>query len=309
MEKLKMESLNMTQKNIEKIAGIFPNVITEMIDLEKSTTEKIVYKQGINFELLKQELMGEVIEGEEHYDFTWVGKKAAIVEGNKPIRKTLRPCIEESKDWENTGNLYIEGDNIDVLKLLQESYLNSVKLIYIDPPYNTGNDYIYRDNFTIRKDDYDEQINLFDENDNRLFKNTETNGRFHSDWCSMLYPRLKLASNLLSEDGLIFISIDDNEVANLRKIGNEIFGESNFVASIVWQKKTSPDARMDISNAHDYIIIYAKSKGNSYLLNAIPYDENRLKNYKNPDNDPRGVWASVDITGQTGRAPKVNFMR
>ena len=226
MEKLKMESIDLTQKNIEKIGKLFPNVITEMRD------ENGHLKKGINFDLLKQELSGDVVDGEECYDFTWVGKKAAIVEGNTPIRKTLRPCIEESKDWESTGNLYIEGDNLDVLKLLQESYLNSIKMIYIDPPYNTGNDFIYKDNFSMDKDEYEEELGLYDEDDNRLFKNTETNGRFHSDWCSMIFSRIKLARNILSDNGVIFISIDDNELHNLRKICDEIFGEKNFVADI-----------------------------------------------------------------------------
>ncbi|MDD3752208.1 MAG: site-specific DNA-methyltransferase, partial [Tissierellia bacterium] len=255
MEKLRMETTDITDKNIKKIAALFPNVITEMKD------EKGKLKKGIKFELLKQELSGDVIDGEECYDFTWVGKKAAIVESNTPIRKTLRPCIEESKDWENTENLYIEGDNLEVLKLLQESYLNSIKMIYIDPPYNTGNDFIYKDNFKIDKDEYEEQIGLYDEEDNRMFKNTDTNGRFHSDWCSMMYPRLKLALNLLSEDGVIFISIDDNEVENLKKICNEVFGETNFISSIIWEKKygIQNDAKY-FSVSHDYILVYAKNK-------------------------------------------------
>ena len=223
MDKLKMESLDLTQKNIDKIGALFPNVITEM----KGEDGKI--KKGINLELLKQELSPDVVDGEECYDFTWVGKKAAMVEGNAPIRKTLRPCIEESEDWETTGNLYIEGDNLDVLKLLQESYLNSIKMIYIDPPYNTGNDFIYMDNYAIDKDEYEEQLGLYDEDNNRLFLNHGSNGRFHSNWCSMMYSRLKAAYNLLADDGVIFISIDDNEAHNLRKISDEVFGEDNLV--------------------------------------------------------------------------------
>lgn len=290
MEKLKMESINLIEKNIEKIGALFPNVITEMKD------ENGNLKKGINFELLKQELLEDVIDGEECYDFTWVGKKAAIVEGNKPIRKTLRPCIEESKDWENTGNLYIEGDNLDVLKLLQESYLNSIKMIYIDPPYNTGNDFIYKDNFTVSKVEYKEQIGLFDEDENRLLKNTETNGRFHSDWCSMLYPRLKLAHNLLSEDGVIFISIDDNEVDSLKKICNEIFGESNFVACIVWERSFSPvNLKKHFSESHDYVICYAKNL-QIVKCNGLIRREETNERYKNPDNDIRGPWTSSDMT-------------
>ena len=253
------ETPNLTDKNIEKIAALFPNVITEIKDEEKSTPENIVYKKGVNFELLKQELSGDVAGGEECYDFTWVGKKASIVEGNKPIRKTLRPCMEESKNWEDTGNLYIEGDNLDVLKLLQESYLNSVKMIYIDPPYNTGNDFIYKDNFTMDKEDYEEQIEFRDEDDNIQFQQNNTaNPRYHSDWCSMMYHRLKLAQNLLTDDGVIFISIDDNEVANLRKICDEVFGESNFVATLVWDKNRKNDAKY-FSIGHEYMLVYFKN--------------------------------------------------
>jgi len=260
MDKLKMESPNLTDNNIEKIAALFPNVVTEMKDEEKSTPSKTVYKKGVNFELLRQELSGDVVDGEECYDFTWVGKKASIVEGNRPIRKTLRPAMEQSKNWEETGNLYIEGDNLDVLKLLQESYLNSVKMIYIDPPYNTGNDFIYKDNFTMDKDEYDEQIGLFDEEENRLFQNNESNGRFHSDWCSMLYPRLKLAQNLLTDDGVVFISIDDNEVDNLKKICNEIFGESNFVGCAGRISKKANNQGDYWAPNFDYLLTYTKNK-------------------------------------------------
>nr|DAK78408.1 MAG TPA: adenine-specific methyltransferase [Caudoviricetes sp.] len=255
MDKFKMESVNMTEKNIEKIAALFPNVVTEMED------ENGKLKKGINFELLKQELSGDVIDGEECYDFTWVGKKAAIVEGNKPIRKTLRPCIEESKNWESTENLYIEGDNLDVLKLLQESYLNSIKMIYIDPPYNTGKDFIYKDDFTMNKEEYDEELGVKNEEGERLFQNNESNGRFHSDWCSMLYPRLKLAQNLLTDDGVIFISIDDNEVENMKRICNEIFGNGNFVAQLVWEKKKKGSFLSNsITNIKEYVLIFCKGR-------------------------------------------------
>lgn len=302
MEKMRMESPDLTAQNIEKIGALFPNCITETLD------ENGKPKKAINFDLLKQMLSGDVIEGSEAYEFTWVGKRAAIVEANKPIRKTLRPCKKESVNWDTTENLYIEGDNLEVLKLLQESYLGKVKMIYIDPPYNTGNDFIYRDDFTSSSEEYAEESGLFDDEGNRMFKNTDTNGRFHSDWCSMIYSRLLLARNLLSDDGVIFISIDDVEINNLRKICDEIFGSSNFVANIIWQKKTSSDARMDISAAHDYILCFAKKRNlDKYIFNYLPYDEERLASYTNPDNDPRGVWASVDITGQTGRAPKSQF--
>ncbi len=213
----------------------------------------------MNFDQLKQLLSDEVVDGDECYEFTWVGKKQSIIEGNRPIRKTLRPCKEESKNWESTENLYIEGDNLEVLKLLQNSYLNKVKMIYIDPPYNTGNDFVYRDNFKVSKEDYEEELGLFDEEENRLFKNTETNGRYHSDWCSMMYPRLQLARNLLTDDGVIFISIDDNEVHNLRKICDEVFGEENHIETIVWKNKYGAGAKtVGFISAHEYIFCYGK---------------------------------------------------
>ncbi len=231
----------------------------------------------------------------------WVGKKAAIVEANKPIRKTLRPCIEESKNWENTENLYIEGDNLEVLKLLQESYLNSIKMIYIDPPYNTGNDFIYRDNFTMDKEEYNEQIGLYDEEENRLFQNTESNGRFHSDWCSMMYPRLKLAHNLLSEDGVIFISIDDNEVHNLRKICDEVFGEDNFISCFPWRKRTAKsDIPFGISQDYEWIICYAKTK---MFYAAI---EGNLRKYYISEDFPNRPWRIHDMTTQRSASERPN---
>ena len=223
MDKMRMESPDITAQNIDRIAALFPSCVTESVD------ENGKPKKAINFELLKQMLSPDVVEGDERYEFTWVGKKAAIVEANKPIRKTLRPCKEESKNWDITENLYIEGDNLEVLKLLQESYLGKVKMIYIDPPYNTGNDFIYADDFMRSQEEEDQQMGMYDEDGARLFKNTDTNGRFHSDWCSMIYSRLMLARNLLSEDGVIFISIDDNEYETLSMICNEIFGESCFI--------------------------------------------------------------------------------
>ncbi len=253
---MRMETKDQTRANIELIAELFPNVITEMND------EHGKLRKGINFDLLRQELSGEIVSGEECYDFTWVGKRAAMVEANRKIRKTLRPVIEESKSWETTENLYIEGDNLDALKLLQESYLNSVKMIYIDPPYNTGNDsFVYSDDFTMDMEEYEESIDYRDEEGNIQFrKNTETNPRFHSDWCSMIYPRLKLARNLLRDDGVIFISINDIELANLRQICNEIFGESNFVADLVWANKEgggSSDSRL-FRIKHEHILCFAK---------------------------------------------------
>ena len=296
MDKLSQETVNFTEKNIEKIAALFPSAITETKDFSGNL------KRAVNFDQLKQLLSDEVVDGDECYEFTWVGKKQSIIEGNRPIRKTLRPCKEESKNWDSTENLYIEGDNLDVLKLLQNSYLNKVKMIYIDPPYNTGNDFVYRDNFKVSKEDYEEELGLFDEEENRLFKNTETNGRFHSDWCSMMYPRLQLARNLLTDDGVIFISIDDNEVHNLRKICDEVFGEENFVAQLIWQRAFSPknDARF-ISNSHDYILLYTKLI-NNFKIGRLDRTDEANARYSNPDNDPRGVWMSSDISVKTYNA-------
>jgi len=253
MDKLKMESLDMTQVNIEKIEVLFPSVITEAKD------ENGKLKKAINFELLKQILSDEVLDGDEAYEFTWVGKKAAIVEGNKPIRKTLRPCKEESKNWDTTENLYIEGDNLDVLKLLQESYLGQVKMIYIDPPYNTGKDFIYKDNFAMSKEDYNEEQGIYDEDENRLFQNNESNGRFHSDWCSMIYPRLHLARSLLTDDGVIFISIDDNEVENLKKVCSEVFGGVNFICQFTRKGSGGRQDSKHFAIVHEYILCYTKS--------------------------------------------------
>lgn len=301
MDKMRMESQDLTQANIDKITELFPSAITETKD------ENGKLKRAVNFELLKQLLSPDVVDGDEAYEFTWVGKKASIVEAGKPIRKTLRPCKAESKSWENTENLYIEGDNLDVLKLLQESYLGKVKMIYIDPPYNTGNDFIYRDNFTMDKDDYDEEAGVYDEDGDKLFRNTESNGRFHSDWCSMMYPRLVLARNLLSDVGTIFISIDSGESAQLRKICDEIFGEDNFVDEISWFKKASPsnDAQY-FSNDVEYILVYAKQKA-TWRPNRLPLTEKQMKYYQNSDNDPRGPWNSATYTCNKNKDERPNL--
>lgn len=252
MDKLRMESLDLTSQNIDRIAALFPNCVTEMRD------EDGKLKRGINFEMLKQMLSPDVVDGDECYEFTWVGKKASIVEANRPIRKTLRPCPEESKNWDTTENLYIEGDNLEVLKLLQEAYLGKVKMIYIDPPYNTGNDFIYADDFMRSQEEENEQMGMYDEDANRLFKNTDTNGKFHSDWCSMIYSRLLLSRNLLTEDGAIFISIDENEVNTLKAICDEIFGSSNFIAELIWSAGRKNDSKY-ISVSHEYILCYFKN--------------------------------------------------
>ena len=260
MNHMKFESPDMTAQNIDRIAALFPNCITEMLDEEHSTPEKKVYKRAVNFELLKQMLSPDVVDGDEAYEFTWVGKKAAIVKANKPIRKTLRPCVAESKDWDTTENLYIEGDNLEVLKLLQESYLGKVKMIYIDPPYNTGNDFIYADDFMRSQEEENEQMGMYDEDENRLFKNTDTNGRFHSDWCSMIYSRLMLARNLLSDTGVIVINMDENEITNLQKICAEVFGASNDLGTIIWDKRNPKGDAQGVSYQHEYILVYAKNK-------------------------------------------------
>ena len=284
MTKMKLETPDLTAQNIEKIGALFPNCVTETVD------ENGKPKKAINFDLLRQMLSSDVVEGDEAYEFTWVGKKAAIVEANKPIRKTLRPCPEESKDWDTTENLYIEGDNLEVLKLLQESYLGKVKMIYIDPPYNTGNDFIYADNFMRSQEAENEQMGMYDEGENRLFKNTDTNGRFHSDWCSMIYSRLVLSRNLLSDNGVIFISIDDSEADNLKKICSEVFGESNFVCQLIWQnKKGGGNDSLHVAIEHEYVLVYAKCKG---LLAEFyeSYSEDYIKRYKEQDEIGRFFW-------------------
>jgi len=280
MDKMKFETPNLTAVNVTKIAELFPGVVTE---------------GKVNIDLLRS-MLGDEVYGDEAYEFTWVGKRAAIAEAGRPIRKTLRPCVEESKDWDTTENIYIEGDNLDVLKLLQESYLGKVKMIYIDPPYNTGNDFVYRDNFTQSREDYDEEAGVYDEDGERLFKNTETNGRFHSDWCSMMYSRLVLARNMLRDDGVVFISIDDNEVAQLRKICDEVFGEDNFVAQVIWERAFSPvNLKKHFSESHDYVVCYAENVVN-LVCNGLPRSKEADNRYTNPDNDLRGNWASADLS-------------
>ena len=298
MDKLRMESPDLTAQNIEKLAALFPNCITEAPDGRGGI------QRAVNFELLKQMLSPNVIDGDEAYEFTWVGKKASIVEANKPIRKTLRPCPEESKDWDTTENLYIEGDNLEVLKLLQESYLNKVKMIYIDPPYNTGNDFIYADDFMRSQEEENAQMGMYDEDENRLFKNTDTNGRFHSDWCSMIYSRLMLARNLLTEDGFIFISIGEEEINNMYAICNEIYGKSRHLGTFIWKRRQMVDSRSKtgVSEDHEYLLCYAKS-ASQRILGA----KADMGKYSNPDNDPRGDWMSADMTGLATASQRPNL--
>lgn len=296
-----MQTADMAERNIEILGQMFPNCLTEKMNEEG----KIV--RAIDFDKLRQELACEVVEGaEERYQFTWPDKRNAIRLANAPINKTLRPCREESVDFDCTQNLYIEGDNLEVLKLLRENYLGKVKMIYIDPPYNTGNDFVYNDDFAQGKAEFEAQSGLFDEEGRRMadpmVQNTESNGRFHTDWLNMIYPRLKVAKDLLSDDGVIFISIDDNEVENLRKACDEVFGEVNFVAQIVWQKihSVKNDAKF-FSDNHEYALLYARDKSN-YQVQLLPRTESMNERYKNPDNDPRGAWQSGDLVASGERS-------
>ena len=285
MDKMRMESMDRVTNNIDLIQDIFPNCIAEVKD------ENGKLKKAVNFDMLQQLLSDDLVSSDEAYEFSWVGKKAAILDANKPIRKTLRPVPTESVEWDNTKNIYIEGDNLDALKLLGESYLGAVKMIYIDPPYNTGNDFIYKDSFAVDSETYESENGAVDEAGNRLFRNTDTNGRFHSDWCSMVYSRMMLARNLLSDDGVIFISIDENECANLRKICDEVFGESNYVSNIIWQSRTSISNDYEVSLNHNHTLIYAKRR-DELVFGGDPINGDE---YINPDDDPRGPWKLVPI--------------
>ncbi len=299
MEKLHMQSADGVQVNIEKIASLFPDCVTETI-VGYDADDKPILRHKVDFEKLQQNLSSEIISGkEERYQFTWPDKKKAILLANSPINATLRPCRDESADFDNTKNLYIEGDNLDVLKCLKETYLHKVKMIYIDPPYNTGSDFVYEDDFAESTSEYLANSGQFDAQGRRLVTNTESNGRFHTDWLNMIYPRLKVARDLLTDDGVIFISIDDHEQDNLKRICCELFGERNFIAQLVWERAFSPknDARF-ISNSHDYILMFAKDI-DSFVIGRLERTEEANARYSNPDNDPRGVWMSSDISVKT----------
>lgn len=288
MDRLRMQTKNMADEKFQVLSKLFPNALTESIKGYDEDGRAII-ERAVDVDVLRQEIAYNVIEGEkERYQFTWPGKKNAMLLANVPITATLRPCREESVDFGHTENLYVEGDNLEVLKLLQETYLGRVKMIYIDPPYNTGNDFVYSDNFAESMDEYLIHSGQLDDEGNRLFQNTERNGRFHTDWLNMMYPRLKLAKNLLSEDGVIYISIDETEHDNLRKVCDEVFGADNFVADIIWKRKRGRDnsARW-FSRAHEYCLLYAKDK-ELFETGYLPLDEETKKSYKNPDNDPRG---------------------
>lgn len=302
MENLKMHSLDGVQRNIELVGKLFPNAITEV-----KRNGKV--EHAIDFDVLRQELSDSIVEGrEERYQFTWPDKKKAMLAANAPITATLRPVVADSvgKDGTPGGfdseNLYIEGDNLEVLKLLQETYLGKVKMIYIDPPYNTGNDFVYNDDFSVECGEWRVKSGDYDESGNRMVTNTENNGRFHTDWLNMIYPRLKIAKDLLADDGVIFISIDDNEQENLKKCCDEVFGGQNFLAQLVWERAFSPknDARF-ISNSHDYVLMYARDI-TKFIIGRLPRTEEANARYSNPDNDPRGVWMSSDISVKTYNA-------
>lgn len=299
MDKLKMHSLDGVERNIELIGKLFPNAITEVMRDGK-------VERAIDFDVLRQELSDFVVEGrEERYQFTWPDKKKAMLAANAPITATLRPVVADSvgKDGTPGGfdseNLYIEGDNLEVLKLLQETYLGKVKMIYIDPPYNTGNDFVYEDDFAQSAAEYMDNSGQYDEEGNRLVTNTESNGRFHTNWLNMIYPRLKIAKDLLSEDGVIFISLDDGEIDNLKKISDEVFGNQNYVGTVIWERAFAPknDAKY-FSTSHDFVLVYAKNI-EVFEIGKLPRTQEANARYKNPDNDPRGPWAADNMTVKT----------
>lgn len=299
-EKLSLESFDPVQGNLAQLAQLLPNCITETRDAQ----DKIKY--AVDWDLLRQTLSSDLVEGpQERYRLDWPGKRQSLVEANTRIDKTLRPAPDESVNFDTTENLYIEGDNLEALKLLQNTYMGKIKMIYIDPPYNTGKDFIYKDNFKTNQASHDEVSEMVDDEGNRLFQaerfiqNTESNGRYHSDWLSMMYPRLKIARDLLKEDGVIFISIDDNEVHNLRKLCDEVFGEGNFISNVIWQRAFSPknDAKF-LSDSHDHIVIYAKNSDH-FSCGRLPRTAETDSRYTNQDNDPRGSWTSSDLTVKT----------
>ena len=296
--RMELQSADGAQLNLDALYQIAPSCFTEVADTQEGGVKRV-----INFDVLRQLLGDNAVENApEAYEFKWVGKQAARAEVLRPTKKTLRPVKEDSVDWDNTENLYIEGDNLEVLKLLQKSYLGKVKMIYIDPPYNTGNDFVYHDHFAHSKQEEDLFAGNVDELGNRYLKNTDSNGRYHSDWCSMIYSRLMVARTLLTEDGVIFISIDDNEVENLRKICDEVFGEGNFIAQLVWERAYSPknDAKF-VSNSHDYVLMVAKNS-DEFVIGRLDRTEEANARYSNPDNDPRGIWKPSDMSVKTYNA-------
>lgn len=298
-DKLKMQTENIADKNFEMLSKMFPNALTETITGYDDDGKPIV-ERAIDADVLRQEISCKVVGGkDERYQFTWPDKKKAVLLANTPLNKTLRPSIRESINFDTTDNIFIEGDNLDALKLIQETYLEKIKIIYIDPPYNTGNDFVYDDSFKENINEYLENSGQYDENGNQLVKNIESNGRFHTDWINMMYSRLRLARNLLRDDGAIFISIDDNEVKNMRNICDEIFGESNFVNHIIWHKKygAANDAKY-LSDVHEHILLYCKNKA-VWHPNLFERPDELNAKYKNPDNDPRGPWVATNLSVKT----------
>ena len=303
-----MQTVNKAHENFKKLAAMFPNAVTETITGYDENGKAIV-ERAIDKDVLMQEISCEVVEGnEERYQFTWPDKKKSVLLANAPINKTLRPCKEESVDFDSTENLYIEGENLEVLKLLQETYLGKIKMIYIDPPYNTGNDFVYADDFSQETGEYLGNSGQFDEEGHRLVQNTESNGRFHTDWLNMIYPRLRLAKDLLSGDGLIFISIDDNELNNVISLGKEVFGADNYIATFIWEKRKTRENRKIVSTRHDYIVCFTKNyELRTEAIGLEQMNKNALERYKNPDNDPRGAWTSVPAIAQAGHGTKNQF--
>ena len=301
MEKISRETPDLTQENIAKIAALFPDVVTEAKDADGNVS------LAIDFDALRDDLSGEVVDGpRERYQFTWPGKREAKLEARRPTKKTMRPCPDKSKDWGTTENLYIEGDNLEALKIMRETYAGKVKLIYIDPPYNTGHDSVYDDDFSKTRAEYDAESGDYDEEGGRLVANPESNGRFHSDSCSMMYPRLMLARDLLSDDGAIFISIDDNESKNLRAICDEVFGGINFKSDIAWQKRyTRSNNTIDFTTVVEHILVYSKS--DSFSVNLLPRTTESDSAYTNPDNDPRGPWITSSYVNPASREARPNL--
>ena len=301
MDKISQETPDLTQENIAKITALFPDVVTETKDADGNVA------LAVDFDALRDDLSGEVVDGpRERYQFTWPGKREAKLEARRPIKKTMRPCLEKSKDWDTTENLYIEGDNLEALKIMRETYAGKVKLIYIDPPYNTGHDFVYDDDFSQTGAEYDTQSGDYNEEGGRLVANPESNGRFHSDWCSMMYPRLMLARDLLSDDGAIFISIDDNESKNLRAICDEVFGGINFKSDIAWQKRyTRSNNTIDFTTVVEHILVYSKS--DSFSVNLLPRTTESDSAYTNPDNDPRGPWITSSYVNPASREARPNL--
>jgi adenine-specific DNA-methyltransferase len=291
-----------------KADGATPDIVEQNVETMKALFPDVFTEGKVDFDALRETLGDYADERQERYSFTWNGKSKARMIAQTPSTGTLRPCPEESVNWDTTQNLFIEGDNLEVLKLMQKSYHKKVKMIYIDPPYNTGQEFIYPDRFQDNLDTYLRYTGQIDDDGFKMSANSEISGRFHTNWLNMMYPRLKLARNLLRDDGTIFISIDDNEVASLRRLCDEIFGEENFIGTFLWEKRITRENRKVVSNRHDYLLCFSKDASSSErILELLPMNEDALERYKNPDNDPRGVWTSVPAIAQAGHGTKSQF--